>query len=1236
MPSAERTATLATLPESVVFQVGRIDRATGRKVEVDAGAPSVLYLGGSQYSLYGTVRHTGEHFACGHYVAVVNVGGGPGAWVCFDDEKHYRVNAAFAKQSRSSDLGVDAPYLLFYRRECSAAGARTALAPAEPPAAPKALSDFAGVPATPTNEGARGQIPPKASAANVQFENGGGGGPRAIRVTATPGNAAQSTMEGDGCGAGVLFKCHGACGLALPRASFSRTQLGRKRDARRCRTCADALSGAGVAGGRGQTGLNEGTHKGLFSGVPADSVEPSVGGGGGGGVGVTLQCNGPCREILPRGSFSVTQAQRGADVRICSTCANLTEFDHPSAFRRNGACGRMLQKEAFTRKQFRLGSEARICTECRALLKCNGPCARLLSKDSFTKEQVRMDKGRRRCEECGRLPGRPINVVDTEPQSKLPQSTIDPQAAKGLLAVCQILPSDDSATLNALRVAMGQLPVADSRTADYAAVIGELKGGAAGSQVEHGGLLYAQNGKGELLVSRKGEWYTVPTDPRRKLDLLKSAHLASMHGSWHALDVELQLRRVYWQYLHFDCMFIVKKCDDCQLRKGKSKEDEVPPMTTGARALECNDLASIDLKTLPSGKQMCLVVDYLSHHIEGDILEDKTSAGVARFLYRLFLRNDPPTCILSDNGGEFRNQVAAECKSEWKIGRRFIAPAHPCANGLTERMNGVVADFVAKLGRDLSTLEDNFHEALAVYNRKHCPAIGCAPNAIWFGRQSRMAIVDLALEDDVGYTTEQLLGAVRDWEENPDWGSAVERIKARRDVLLNAALEKQARADLGSKLAFDRRNAASLNTFIPGEYVKVEISQYSAKMKGRLTMRSKGPFRVLRNWGNHLFLEGVEKSVPLFLCSRFYHDVCPVGGDGEESELEAGEWGTTGGPAGGGAMQPEAPAAGDEANANNTKENAPSGPGKETRPDAPSGRETGGADAGEAEVGKRKPKRGSAGFSPAEGESRAKRAKNEKGNRGRVRGPRLQGGAAADQSAEGEKAKEGPETEGAGGHGGTAGAPAHTGHGSPGKRNPGAGRDRGGNVKARRVAKKAEKRESPAGEQVVCPIEAGRAQLRKDNYERHTVRSLNCEVCPAGIWELKSESCPLDDVGAGPKNKRVVCAGVKSIRKQECVDWKKDRCVLHQLDLIGISARSTFGISSLAERHRVEEVAREVKKQGSRVMAYFSHMYVGRKGYMKLSANGFIVFHVYGDDKNAETDTENAIWKKWRAPKRRM
>ena len=66
-------------------------------------------------------------------------------------------------------------------------------------------------------------------------------------------------------------------------------------------------------------------------------------------------------------------------------------------------------------------------------------------------------------------------------------------------------------------------------------------------------------------------------------------------------------------------------------------------------------------------------------------------------------------------------------------------------------MTGVVAGFMAKLGGNEVTWGDPVHETLAVYNRKHCDVFGRPPNALCFGRQSRLAILDLALEGDVGY-----------------------------------------------------------------------------------------------------------------------------------------------------------------------------------------------------------------------------------------------------------------------------------------------------------------------------------------------------------------------------------------------------------------------------------------------------------------------------------------------------
>ena len=152
-----------------------------------------------------------------------------------------------------------------------------------------------------------------------------------------------------------------------------------------------------------------------------------------------------------------------------------------------------------------------------------------------------------------------------------------------------------------------------------------------------------------------------------------------------------------------------------------------------------------------------------------------------------------------------------------------------------------------------------------------------------------VGILGVGLAGDAAYTAQEIMASVNKWEKNPGWDSAIRRLKARKARLLDAAAEKQAKADLGTKVAFFRRNATRLNSFLPGEYVKVKVSQYSAKMHGRIKLRSNGPYRVLQNWGPQLVLEGLERSVPSFLCSRFYHDVCARGEAEEETGDDAGE-----------------------------------------------------------------------------------------------------------------------------------------------------------------------------------------------------------------------------------------------------------------------------------------------------------------------------------------------------------
>ena len=177
---------------------------------------------------------------------------------------------------------------------------------------------------------------------------------------------------------------------------------------------------------------------------------------------------------------------------------------------------------------------------------------------------------------------------------------------------------------------------------------------------------------------------------------------------------------------------------------------------------------------------------------------------------------------------------------------------------------------------------------------------------------------------------------------------------------------------------------------------------------------------------------------------------------------------------------------------------------------------------------------------------------------------------------------------------------------------------------------------SPDENQAGCPIQAARAQIRDHQYRRYTIRSLNCPIGPAGVWELKEKSRPLDEVGSGVKNKALICAGVKAIRQRAIVNGKKEPALLHQLDLVGAKVRAILGISTLAERHRIQDVAASLADPKIRVIAYFSDLYVKSGGYVNMGTNAFVVFHLYEHGKPCDTRGEEAIMKNWRATKLRV
>ena len=67
---------------------------------------------------------------------------------------------------------------------------------------------------------------------------------------------------------------------------------------------------------------------------------------------------------------------------------------------------------------------------------------------------------------------------------------------------------------------------------------------------------------------------------------------------------------------------------------------------------------------------------------------------VNALMKRFFFVHGSPWVMLSDNGLEFKNALARRISAIFNVKQRFTTPSHPQANGLCERINGVIANII--------------------------------------------------------------------------------------------------------------------------------------------------------------------------------------------------------------------------------------------------------------------------------------------------------------------------------------------------------------------------------------------------------------------------------------------------------------------------------------------------------------------------------------------------------------
>jgi len=159
-------------------------------------------------------------------------------------------------------------------------------------------------------------------------------------------------------------------------------------------------------------------------------------------------------------------------------------------------------------------------------------------------------------------------------------------------------------------------------------------------------------------------------------------------------------RRAYWYQWRRDVNIYVKRCLKCSTyHKGRipPRQGDLVPLLTGApvERWAC-DLAGPFPKSTKGHVYILTAICVFSKYIILVPLRDKKAITVANAVYvRVFLKYGAGE-ILTDNGGEFRNELLGELCRLMGISRSFTTAYHARCNAVCERSHATVNSMLAK------------------------------------------------------------------------------------------------------------------------------------------------------------------------------------------------------------------------------------------------------------------------------------------------------------------------------------------------------------------------------------------------------------------------------------------------------------------------------------------------------------------------------------------------------------
>jgi hypothetical protein len=133
---------------------------------------------------------------------------------------------------------------------------------------------------------------------------------------------------------------------------------------------------------------------------------------------------------------------------------------------------------------------------------------------------------------------------------------------------------------------------------------------------------------------------------------------------------------------------------------------------------------------------LLVIVEYLTKYVVAFPIKSKSAIEIAERLFEYIAMFGPPKEILSDQGTEFNNQLVRALLTGAGTEHRVTSAYHPRTNGLTERMNGTIAEAIRKHATaDHDEWPKWIPYVLMAYRTRVHSTTGYTPFELMFGRK---------------------------------------------------------------------------------------------------------------------------------------------------------------------------------------------------------------------------------------------------------------------------------------------------------------------------------------------------------------------------------------------------------------------------------------------------------------------------------------------------------------------